>query len=281
MDCCDCTYKYVIKNAKGDTNSFTFRSFIPLIMINELRITSKYSPIYRMDPKGSTFATAERSAFQTVISGVDNKKKEKKENEEIIKAKLKGKIEQLRQIINEIGLENNELIENVEDIKADQSVEIIELNKFIKEKSEKIKNYELEYKKLQTEIETKNTELRHLLNNNKKFVLLKKNYLSDLERLEFIYDAFDLTEQLVEVECPICHSSMKINDIEKSEDYYEALAAEKAKIEVQLVELDETIKDLSEELSRKKEYINELEKCGEKIINNLNKNCAKNELNYY
>ncbi|MEE0790717.1 MAG: hypothetical protein U0M05_05420 [Clostridia bacterium] len=272
LDCCDCTYKYVIKNAKGDTNSFTFRSFIPLIMINELRITSKYSPIYRMDPKGSTFATAERSAFQTVISGVDNKKKEKKENEEIIKAKLKGKIEQLRQIINEIGLENNELIENVEDIKADQSVEIIELNKFIKEKSEKIKNYELEYKKLQTEIETKNTELRHLLNNNKKFVLLKKNYLSDLERLEFIYDAFDLTEQLVEVECPICHSSMKINDIEKSEDYYEALAAEKTKIEVQLVELDETIKDLSEELSRKKEYINELEKCGEKIINNLNNN---------
>ena len=35
LDCCDCTYKYVIKNAKGDTNSFTFRSFIPLIMINE------------------------------------------------------------------------------------------------------------------------------------------------------------------------------------------------------------------------------------------------------
>ena len=111
-----------------------------------------------------------------------------------------------------------------------------------------------------------------MLNNNKKFVLLKKNYLSDLERLEFIYDAFDLTEQLVEVECPICHSSMKIDDIEKSEDYYEALAAEKTKIEVQLVELDETIKDLSEELSRKKEYINELEKCGEKIINNLNNN---------
>lgn len=68
----------MIKNAKGDTNSFTFRSFIPLIMINELRITSKYSPIHRMDPKGSTFATAERSAFQTVISGVDNKKKRKK-----------------------------------------------------------------------------------------------------------------------------------------------------------------------------------------------------------
>lgn len=81
--------------------------------------------------------------------------------------------------------------------------------------------------------------------------MLKKNYLSDLERLEFIYDAFDLTQQLVEVECSICHSPMKVNEMEKSDDYYEALATEKIKIEVQLAELDETIKDLSDEIISK------------------------------
>lgn len=272
LNCCDCTYKYVMKNTKGDTRAFTFRSFSPLIMINELRITARHSPIYHTDSRGSTFATPARTAFKTVISGIDYKKEEKKENTEIIKAKLKGKIEQLSQIIDEIRIENNELIKDTEDINTEKSTEIIELNKFIKEKSEEIKKYELDYKGIQTEIEIKNTELKHLLNNNNKFVLLKKNYLSDLERLEFIYDAFDLTQQLVEVECPICHSPMKVNEMEKSDDYYEALATEKIKIEVQLAELDETIKDLSDEIISKKQRISKLENYKEEITDNLNNN---------
>ncbi|CUN42514.1 Uncharacterised protein [Allocoprococcus comes] len=272
LNCCDCTYKYVMKNTKGDTRAFTFRSFSPLIMINELRITARHSPIYHTDSRGSTFATPARTAFKTVISGIDYKKEEKKENTEIIKAKLKGKIEQLSQIIDEIRIENNELIKDTEDINTEKSIEIIELNKFIKEKSEEIKKYELDYKEIQTEIEIKNTELKHLLNNNNKFVLLKKNYLSDLERLEFIYDAFDLTQQLVEVECPICHSPMKVNEMEKSDDYYEALATEKIKIEVQLAELDETIKDLSDEIISKKQRISKLENYKEEITDNLNNN---------
>ena len=272
LNCCDCTYKYVMKNTKGDTRAFTFRSFSPLIMINELRITARHSPIYHTDSRGSTFATPARTAFKTVISGIDYKKEEKKENNEIIKAKLKGKIEQLSQIIDEIRIENNELIKDTEDINTEKSIEIIELNKFIKEKSEEIKKYELDYKEIQTEIEIKNTELKHLLNNNNKFVLLKKNYLSDLERLEFIYDAFDLTQQLVEVECPICHSPMKVNEMEKSDDYYEALATEKIKIEVQLAELDETIKDLSDEIISKKQRISKLENYKEEITDNLNNN---------
>lgn len=272
LNCCDCTYKYVMKNTKGDTRAFTFRSFSPLIMINELRITARHSPIYHTDSRGSTFATPARTAFKTVISGIDYKKEEKKENTEIIKAKLKGKIEQLSQIIDEIRIENNELIKDTEDINTEKSIEIIELNKFIKEKSEEIKKYELDYKEIQTEIEIKNTELKHLLNNNNKFVLLKKNYLSDLERLEFIYDAFDLTQQLVEVECPICHSPMKVNEMEKSDDYYEALATEKIKIEVQLAELDETIKDLSDEIISEKQRISKLENYKEEITDNLNNN---------
>lgn len=269
LNYCGCIYKNVKKNAEK-TQSFTFRSFIPLIMISELRITATYSPIYRADSRGSTFATSEKSVFKTVISGTDYEKKEKKENTEIAKAELKGKIEQLKQIINEIRLENNDLMKGVEDIKLEKSTEIIGLNKFIKEKTDEIKKHELEYKNTQAEIEFENTELKRLLNNNNKFKLLKKNYLSDLDRLEFINDAFDLTQQLVEVECPICHSPMKINEIEKSDDYYEALVAEKLKIEVQLTELDKTIKDLSDEIMNKEENISKLENHKDEIKDILN-----------
>ena len=269
LNYCGCIYNNVKKNAEK-TQSFTFRSFIPLIMISELRITATYSPIYRAGSRGSTFATSEKSVFKTVISGTDYEKKEKKENTEIAKAELKGKIEQLKQIINEIRLENNDLMKGVEDIKLEKSTEIIELNKFIKEKTDEIKKHELEYKNTQAEIEFENTELKRLLNNNNKFKLLKKNYLSDLDRLEFINDAFDLTQQLVEVECPICHSPMKINEIEKSDDYYEALVAEKLKIEVQLTELDKTIKDLSDEIMNKEENISKLENHKDEIKDILN-----------
>lgn len=269
LNYCGCIYNNVKKNAEK-TQSFTFRSFIPLIMISELRITATYSPIYRADSRGSTFATSEKSVFKTVISGTDYEKKEKKENTEIAKAELKGKIEQLKQIINEIRLENNDLMKGVEDIKLEKSTEIIELNKFIKEKNDEIKKHELEYKNTQAEIEFENTELKRLLNNNNKFKLLKKNYLSDLDRLEFINDAFDLTQQLVEVECPICHSPMKINEIEKSDDYYEALVAEKLKIEVQLTELDKTIKDLLDEIMNKEENISKLENHKDEIKDILN-----------
>lgn len=269
LNYCGCIYNNVKKNAEK-TQSFTFRSFIPLIMISELRITATYSPIYRADSRGSTFATSEKSVFKTVISGTDYEKKEKKENTEIAKAELKGKIEQLKQIINEIRLENNDLMKGVEDIKLEKSTEIIELNKFIKEKTDEIKKHELEYKNTQAEIEFENTELKRLLNNNNKFKLLKKNYLSDLDRLEFINDAFDLTQQLVEVECPICHSPMKINEIEKSDDYYEALVAEKLNIEVQLTELDKTIKDLSDEIMNKEENISKLENHKDEIKDILN-----------
>lgn len=269
LNYCGCIYNNVKKNAEK-TQSFTFRSFIPLIMISELRITATYSPIYRADSRGSTFATSEKSVFKTVISGTDYEKKEKKENTEIAKAELKGKIEQLKQIINEIRLENNDLMKGVEDIKLEKSTEIIELNKFIKEKTDEIKKHELEYKNTQAEIEFENTELKRLLNNNNKFKLLKKNYLSDLDRLEFINDAFDLTQQLVEVECPICHSPIKINEIEKSDDYYEALVAEKLKIEVQLTELDKTIKDLSDEIMNKEENISKLENHKDEVKDILN-----------
>lgn len=269
LNYCGCTYKNV-KRSEKEVQSFTFRSFNPLIMISELRITATYSPIYRVGSRGSTSATSEKSVFKTVISGADYEKKEKKENIEIAKAKLKGKIEQLKQIIDEIRLENNELINGVEDIKLEKSTKIIELNKFIKEKTDEIKKHELEYKNTQAEIEFENTELKRLLNNNNKFKLLKKNYLSDLERLEFINDAFDLTQQLVEVECPICHSPMKINEIEKSDDYYEALVAEKLKIEVQLTELDKTIKDLSDEIMNKEENISKLENHKDEIKDILN-----------
>lgn len=272
LDVCDCSYETVIgKITKGSTQSFTFRSFIPMIMMGELRVTEKHSPIYRINPKGSTTATSELTAFQTVISGNDYEKKSKEDSVEIVKAKLKGRIEELSQMIEELRIENVNLADKTKDVDQYSIAEEIDnINKFIEVKNEEVKKYETEFEKLQVKSEDIKREIYRLRDNINKFYLLKKNYLSDLERLEFIFDAHDLTEQLVDVECPICHSPMQIEDNENSKEYFVALSTEKAKIEIQLSELEDTIADMENEAKEKEHFLENLMQESERISDELN-----------
>lgn len=164
LNVCDCTYETVIsKAAKGTTQSFTFRSFIPMIMMGELRVTEKHSPIYRTNPRGSIYSTSELTAFQTVISGNDYEKKDKEDSVEIVKAKLRGQIEELSHMIEELRIENPDLEVKTKDVNYPSLMEEIEkINKFIECKNEEVKKYEMEYEQLQMksdEIKRKVTRL--------------------------------------------------------------------------------------------------------------------------
>lgn len=269
---CDCPYETVIaKKAKGTTQSFTFRSFIPMIMMGELRVTEKHSAIYRINPKGSNSSTAELTSFQTVISGRDYEKKEKEVSPEIIKAKLRGQIEELSYMIDELRTENAGL-EVQDKIRDGQDIveKIKEINEFIDCKKEEVKKYETEYEQLQSKSGEIRRKIFRLNDNIDKFHLLKKNYLSDLERLEFIFDAHDLTQQLIDVECPICHSPMRVEDAESSNDYFIALSSERTKIQIQISELDDTILDLQNEVKEKERSLEDITLKSELISQELN-----------
>ena len=260
LDMCDCPYETVIgKKEKGTPQSFTFRSFIPMIMMGELRVTEKHSAIYRMKPKGSNSATAELTSFQTVISGSDYEKTDKKDSPEIVKAKLKGQIEELSHMIDELRIENANLEAKNEIIDGQYLTEKIKkINEFIENKNEEVKKYEVEFEQLQFKSDEIKRKIYRLNCNIDKFHLLKKNYLSDLERLEFIFDAHDLTQQLVDVECPICHSHMQVEESESSNDYFIALSSERAKIEIQLSELDDTISDMQSEVEEEERLLEDI-----------------------
>lgn len=272
LDMCDCPYETVIgKKIKGSPQSFTFRSFIPMIMMGELRVTEKHSAIYRINPKGSNSSTAELTSFQTVISGSDYEKIDKKDSPEIVKAKLKGQIEELSHMIDELRIENANL-ETKNKIKDEQNlaVKIKEINEFIDNKNEEVKKYETEFEQLQIKSDEIKRKIYRLNDNTDKFHLLKKNYLSDLERLEFIFDAQDLTQQLVDVECPICHSHMQVTEAESSNDYFIALSSERTKIEIQLSELDDTISDMQNEVEEQKRLLEDIELKSKSITQELN-----------
>lgn len=272
LDMCDCPYETVIgKKVKGSPQSFTFRSFIPMIMMGELRVTEKHSAIYRINPKGSNSSTAELTSFQTVISGSDYEKIDKKDSPEIVKAKLKGQIEELSHMIDELRIENANL-ETKNKIKDEQNlaVKIKEINEFIDNKNEEVKKYETEFEQLQIKSDEIKRKIYRLNDNTDKFYLLKKNYLSDLERLEFIFDAYDLTQQLVDIECPICHSHMQVKEAESSNDYFIALSSERTKIEIQLSELDDTISDMQSEVEEQERFLEDIELKSKSITQELN-----------
>lgn len=272
LNVCDCTYETVIsKAAKGTTQSFTFRSFIPMIMMGELRVTEKHSPIYRTNPRGSIYSTSELTAFQTVISGNDYEKKDKEDSVEIVKAKLRGQIEELSHMIEELRIENADLEVKTKDVNYPSLMEEIEkINKFIECKNEEVKKYEMEYEQLQMKSDEIKRKVTRLNDNISKFSLLRKNYLSDLERLEFIFDAHDLTQQLLFVVCPICHSPMQVEEVESSKDYFIALSSEKTKIEIQISELDDTIVDMKNEVKEEEVLLENIASKRELISQELN-----------
>lgn len=272
LNVCDCPYETVIsKAAKGTTQSFTFRSFIPMIMMGELRVTEKHSPIYRTNPRGSIYSTSELTAFQTVISGNDYEKKDKEDSVEIVKAKLRGQIEELSHMLEELRIENADLEAKTKDVNQLSLMEEIEkINKFIECKNEEVKKYETEYEQLQMKSDDIKRKVFRLNDNINKFSLLRKNYLSDLERLEFIFDAHDLTQQLLDVECPICHSPMQVEEGESSKDYFIALSSEKAKIEIQISELDDTIVDMKNEVKEEELLLENMASKSELISQELN-----------
>lgn len=249
LSICNCSYRNVLKkSSNGETEAFTFRKFVHLTMLNEARIVQNNSPIYLGDTKRDQRSTKETASFFTLLTGIDYQKYIKTDSIEIKKAHLKGAIDELTIICSDLqkdisstgsDSENNQLQEN--------QLIIHEIENSLKLQREITETLE---KRHQEGILALNTAIRdksRILDNLSKFKLLKKNYLSDVSRLDFIEQAHDYTGQMADVRCPICHTEMKA-PVTHSEVYYIAIQREKQKLNVHLVDLQSTINDLETEL---------------------------------
>lgn len=246
---CNCSYRNILKkSSNGETESFTFRKFVYLMMLNETRIVQKNSPIYMGDTKRDRNSAKEVASFFTVLSGIDYQKYIKTESIEVKKAQIKGAIDELSLICNElrteiaatesevVGYSSQKVLDIIKNIET-----TIEQQRAITEKLEDEREIALE--KLNTILREKNRLTDNLL----KFKLLRKNYQSDIERLGFIEQSYDYTDQLADVKCPICHTTMK-SSMENKEIYYVAIDKEKAKLNAHLLDLQETIDDFENDL---------------------------------
>ena len=258
LSVCDCNYENILTSTvKGKTEIFTFRKFIYLTMLNETRIFQRNSPIFRTDAKHDKNTTKETTSFFTILSGLDYQKLIKSDSIEIAKARLKGRIEELFIICNELRLEIVKLEKEVQEPMA-QNIEkkIAELENIIETQKRFVKHQEEMHDSLTEQIRLSVSEKMRITENLSKFRLLKKNYESDIERLDFIEQSHDFTGQLVNVNCPICDTPMTIEENQKNGDvYFLAIDKEKQKLRLHLSDLEETISDFQSDLSERVDLI--------------------------
>ena len=111
MQIIQCTYNNVRSSESGKTQSFTFRLFAHVLLMDENKIYAPHSPVLRSDSTSDVANSAAKYAFYTVLRGIDYPKQESDIEKEKSKAELKGKIGQLYDLCNEmrVNIEKNRL----------------------------------------------------------------------------------------------------------------------------------------------------------------------------
>lgn len=260
LSICNCPYRNVLRKiSNGETEAFTFRKFVHLTMLNEARIVQNNSPIYLGDTKRDQRSIKEPASFFTLLTGVDYEKYIKTDSVEIKKAHLKGAIDELTIICSNLEKEISAADTNYGSEKLQENQAIIdELQNSLKIQREITETLENQHKEGIFALNTAIRDRSRILDNLSKFKLLKKNYQSDVSRLDFIEQAHGYTSQMVDVRCPICHTEMKA-PVTYSEVYYVAIQKEKEKLNMHLVDLQSTINDLETELELANQRISQEE----------------------
>lgn len=235
------------------TRDLWFGDVRPFFMLDEVRIIAESSPIFASGLP--TSKTTDQSTFDVLISGEDHSgiiAKPKKLG--VRQAEWDARIETLDSIIDPLrqslsssddyqsSLERcSELEDKIDAIKGS----LIELGREV----DRLQDRRREVLRERRKHEVRESVIEQLIG---RFDLLRKSYLSDIERLEFIEEGAHLDAQLGDVFCVTCGSRL---DAEKQEHQHssvtqqkEAARAERAKIEAQLADLDSTVAELRREL---------------------------------
>ncbi|WP_368901390.1 AAA family ATPase [Oceanobacillus oncorhynchi] len=276
-----CGFNQPIEIKKSQTNdkvNFSFRYFAPFILIKEEVMISERSPIYT----GSfTERTLRLNIFKFLLTNKDDSSLVKIEKKEIWSAKKNANVELLEKLL----MDENEKLSTLEQNK-DKFSKVY----FSKEDENQLESIQMEISTLNNEI-SKNEVLKNKIqsdinyneNLKYKFDLLREQYLSDIERLQFIDEGSFLLNQLSVTKCPHCgedisenkqheHGDIDMNHVNEACDY------EIEKIRINLSELEKStftvnsiIDSLQEDLTK---AIKAIEECKYRLQEVLNPKLA-------
>ncbi|MCB2356416.1 AAA family ATPase [Clostridium estertheticum] len=257
--------KYLVKNKEGKKVTLSFRAITHLSLISETDIISEVkSPVVETQ---STQQTYSKSVLRYLLTNQDDIACVEVEKAEIRKAKNEAKIDYIKEEIIFLNQEKESLFEDRNTFDNDGLYEldyykekIFEIEKVIKLKRQELHDINTANNRLNLQ----KNKIRMMLD---KFQLLKRQYLSDMDRLDFSADGESLLSQISTHHCPLCDSEV-LKDAEdvKLDEIINCCYNEKAKIQINIRELEVSINDLDEELLQ----INEMLFLGEEKTKEYN-----------
>ena len=246
------------KNTRGETQRLTVRTLAPLFLIDEVSIIDQHSPV---TGKPSYDDTSRKRALSFMLSGMDDEGIVAAEKNEVVKARLKAKLEIVTDLLQPLG----DRFAHPQAVKSESGEN--EIDTLIGNLSKELNDVSLAKETIQQKIQETtrlilkaDSQLLGICELLSRYQLLDDRYRSDLDRLDFISEGSFYFNALQEVPCPLCDQMMSPH--EHSHGYEtdaqpirDSAVAEAAKIQAHKTDLAAAISDLE----RRKEQI-ELEK---------------------
>ena len=243
--------KEVKKNERNTTRSLSFRDIAGLILVDEVEIIAKESPIY----SGQTInKTVEKSVFSFFLAGLDSSNLVEIEETKVRKGRIHGQIALIEKFVEEY---NNKLTAlnkaNTKEEARHNPKHIAELSDILSELSKEQESLTQKRQELWEGVEKYKSRLLIIDELKGRFQLLQTHYESDLNRLDFITNGEELINQLHAVNCPVCGNDLDKDHFDcniqskEGHEIREGIEAEIDKIQVKMADLEGTIKNLEVE----------------------------------
>lgn len=229
-------------NKDNVKRKFTFNILRNLTFINETDITLKTSPFY--GSQSYTDFTFYKNAVSYILTGQNANELISVVDNQQMKSWTNGKIDFIKSQtlhfedhLKKLNEERLKYADKPQDLAENLKIKLENLNnslnKYTERKSE-----------LLNEVENKRSSLIYKQELLDRLYLLKKHYISDQQRLDFILEGEQLLSQLNTVDCPICEgvlSEDKISYIQNTEDVKYSIGVENEKIQLKIIDLTKTI----------------------------------------
>lgn len=234
------------RNVAGETQRFTIRTIAPLFLIDEVAVIDEYSPV---TGKPSFGDTARKRALSFILSAIDDESVVAEEKNEIVKARLKAKLE----LVNEMLQPLNErfALPHGPDVFANDTELETPIGSLTRELDDigsiqdtiKLKSQDAARNSLRAD-----SQLLGISELLSRYRLLDERYTSDLSRLDFISESSFYFDALQEVPCPVCEQIMAPGHSHgpgsEALPIRDSAVAEAAKIHAHRADLAVAIRDL-------------------------------------
>lgn len=251
------TERLIAVDANGKKRSLSFRDLVRFSLIDETTIQSEEAPL---NSGQAMFATAERSVFKLLLTGVDDSAIVEIIDRKTFKTSTAAKIEMLEDMLqavqteldnsfpdpDELAEQEEKLEKTLADAQADVEAAQTSIRTYLEHRATESAALELAQERL--------NEVEH---NLARFGQLDEIYQSDVERLEALEEVGFLLSLGGDRECPLCGASPEAQRGEHALDDVEKVRAasliEIVKIKQQRADLQRTVNELGAETKRLQE----------------------------